>query len=320
MELADLARWTPIAVDVSGPQPSIDWCDLSDVRFDDPFFDQTVARCRDGRAVVRTDLDALLALDAFPSIEPAGFIFHLSRCGSTLVTRLLQTMRSTLVVVEPAVLNAVLRLAPDRVDEAVRVEVLRLLIRALGRGRPGDEVRSIIKFSSWNILRAPLLTAAFPEVPKIWLQRSPLEVAASLLARPPGWLSNPSTMQEIFAVEAAGSSDERVARALDTMLGAAGALQPDRCFDYRQLPDAIWQEIAPLFGIEITRAQREIMRAQARFSAKSAVPIPYEVVPTSGEPDIARVYSVDMDQSIARYRALGDAIAAQPRREVPCFS
>lgn len=33
MELADLARWTPIRFDFSGPVPVVDWADLTAVRF-----------------------------------------------------------------------------------------------------------------------------------------------------------------------------------------------------------------------------------------------------------------------------------------------
>ena len=44
MELADLARWSPIRLDFSGPAPVVYWADLSAERFVEPFFDQTIAR------------------------------------------------------------------------------------------------------------------------------------------------------------------------------------------------------------------------------------------------------------------------------------
>jgi hypothetical protein len=115
MELADLARWTPIRLDFSGPAPTVDWADLSAERIVEPFFDQTVARWVSGpraRPVVRTGLEALVALDTQPSLEPAGIIFHLSRCGSTLVSRLLGTLPGVVVLAEPSPLNALLGLDP----------------------------------------------------------------------------------------------------------------------------------------------------------------------------------------------------------------
>ena len=109
MEIADLARWTPIRFDFSGPAPMVDWADLSADRFVEPFFDETVARWATGpyaRPLVRTGLDGLLALDSEPSLEPAGMIFHLSRCGSTLVSRLLGTLPGVVVLAEPSPLTA----------------------------------------------------------------------------------------------------------------------------------------------------------------------------------------------------------------------
>ena len=191
MELAELARWTPIRFDLSGPVPTVDWADLSEERFVEPFFDQTVARWASGpraRPLVRTGLEALVILDNEPSLEPAGMIFHLSRCGSTLVSRMLGTLPGTVVISEPSPLNALLGLDPGRVSEAMLVRSVRLLVRALGRCRHGDEHHLVLKCTSWNIRRREILAAAFPETPWAWVQRDPAHVLASLLAKPPGWL------------------------------------------------------------------------------------------------------------------------------------
>ena len=56
-------------------------------------------------------------------------IFHLSRCGSTLVSRLLGTLPGVVVVAEPAPLNTLLGLNPDRINEAALIEAVRLLSR-----------------------------------------------------------------------------------------------------------------------------------------------------------------------------------------------
>ncbi len=125
MDIADLARWTPVRLDFSGPAPAVYWADLSAERFVEPFFDQTVTRWASGptaRPLVRTGLEALVALDGEPSLEPAGIIFHLSRCGSTLVSRLLGTLPGVVVLAEPGPLNSILGL--DRVDEATLVKLV----------------------------------------------------------------------------------------------------------------------------------------------------------------------------------------------------
>ena len=279
MELADLARWTPIRLDFSGPAPTVDWADLSAVRFVEPFFDETVARWASGphaRRLVRTGLEALVALDSQPSLEPAGMIFHLSRCGSTLVSRLLGTLPGVVVAAEPAPLNALLGLDPDRVDEAALVAVVRALVRALGRCRHGDERRLVLKCTSWNVRRRALLAAAFPETPWIWVQRDPARVLASLLATPPGWLrlqAAPRQAARRFGLDPAAvpqmAGAEFVARALGAMLDAAAADPAHRlCIDHADLPEAVWQRIARHFGLETDPAVIDRMIDESRFYSK----------------------------------------------------
>jgi hypothetical protein len=288
MELADLARCTPIRFDLSGPVPTVDWADLSAERFVEPFFDQTVARWSTGpqaRPLVRTGLDALLALDSEPSLDPAGMIFHLSRCGSTLVSRLLGTLPGVVVIAEPSPLNALLGLDPDRVDGPTLVRLVRLLVRALGRCRQGDERHLVLKCTSWNIRRREILAAAFPETPWVWVQRDPAHVVASLLANPPGWLglgATPPATARLFgldpvAVPARGRV-EFTARALGAMLWSA-ATDPNRrlSIDYADLPAAIWRQVAPHFGIEADAASVERMTEESRFYSKDAAPREFSV-------------------------------------------
>ena len=283
MEIADLARWTPIRFDLSGPTPTVDWADLSTEHFVEPFFDQTVARWARGphaKPLVRTGLDAFLALDSEPSLDPAGMIFHLSRCGSTLVSRLLGTLPGVVVIAEPSPLNALLGLDPDRVDGATLVRLVRLLVRTLGRRRHGDERHLVLKCTSWNIRRREILAAAFPETPWVWVQRDPVDVMASLMANPPGWLGlgvvNPQTARRFGLDPVAIPASARVeftARALGAMLWSA-ASDPGRrlSIDYTDLPAAVWERIAPHFGLEIDAAAIERMTEQSQFYSKAAEP------------------------------------------------
>jgi hypothetical protein len=283
MEFADLARWTPVRLDFSGPAPTVDWADLSAERFVEPFFDQTVARWAAGapaRPLVKTGLEALTALDGEPSLEPAGMIFHLSRCGSTLVSRLLGTLPGVVVLAEPGPLNALLGLEPDRVDDAALVEVVRLMVRALGRYRHGDERLLVLKCSSWNIRRRAVLAAAFPQTPWLWVQRDPGRVLASLLAKPPGWLglqATPARAAQLFDLDPATvpamTRAEFAARVLGAMLAAAATDSVGRlCIDHADLPDAVWQRAALHLGIQADAAAIDRMIAESRFYSKDPAP------------------------------------------------
>jgi hypothetical protein len=162
---AALARWTPVRLDFSGPTPAVDWADLSSERAwstRSSIRPSPVGR-PPARPLVRTGLEALVALDCEPSLELAGIIFHLSRCGSTLVSRLLGTLPGIVVVTEPAPLNALLGLDPDRIDDATLVQLVRLVVRALGRCRHGNERRLVLKCTSWTSAAGRSWRSLFPK-------------------------------------------------------------------------------------------------------------------------------------------------------------
>jgi len=273
-ERMDLARWTPVRLSLQPPEATLDWAALSGIRFEEPFFDQTVARWAD-RPVQRTGLRELALLDAEPSLDPMGFVFHMSRCGSTLVSRLLSTLPGMVVVSEPGPVNALLEIDPALVDADARATVLRLLIRALGRVRFGDERHYVVKLSSWNVRLLPLFRAAFPDVPWVFVHRDPAAVMASILAGPPGWMQLrrfPRHAEYLFGIDAVESMapEEFCARALAAMIEAWLAEAPPDALtiDYRTLPGAIWERVAPRFGLGLQDADIARMTAEARFSAK----------------------------------------------------
>jgi hypothetical protein len=315
MELAELARWTPIRVDLSGAAPVIDWADLSEERFVEPFFDQTVARWASGsraRPLVRTGLEALIILDNEPSLEPAGMIFHLSRCGSTLVSRLLGTLPGAVVIAEPSPLNALVGLDPGRVSEVTLVRLVRLLVRALGRCRHGDEQHLVLKCTSWNIRRREILAAAFPETPWIWVQRDPANVLASLMTTPPGWLglgvTSPRTARLFGLDPAAVPARARVefaARALGAMLEAAATDPAGRLsIDYADLPGAVWRRVAPHFGLEADSAAIERMIEESRFYSKDPSPRVFDEDAPGRRPMTAAIRDAAQRFAEPGYRAL----------------
>ncbi|MGF2946298.1 hypothetical protein [Mycobacterium sp. Lab-001] len=315
MEFADLARWTPIRLDFSGAAPAVYWADLSAERFTEPFFDRTVNRWAAGptaRPLVRTGLDALAALDDEPSLEPAGMIFHLSRCGSTLVSRLLGVLPGVVVVAEPAPLNTLLGLGPGRLDDATLVHLVRLLVRALGRRRHADEQRLVLKTTSWNFRRRAVLAAAFPDTPWVWVQRDPALVLASLLADPPGWLglqAHPLRAAWRFGLDPAAvptmGRAEFAARALGAMLDAAdGDMTRRLCVDHAELPAAVWERVGPHFGLDIDTAAIELMAEKSLFHSKDSAKRVFADEPANRSPITDEMRTAARRYAEAGYRAL----------------
>ena len=214
-------------------------------------------------------------------------------------------------------LNALLGLDPDRVDEATLVRVVRLLVRALGRCRHGDERRLVLKCTSWNIRRRAVLAAAFPETPWVWVQRDPARVLASLLAEPPGWLglqAEPARAARRFGFDPVlvrppsrpCHVTEFAARALGAMLEAA-ASDPARrlCIDHADLPAAVWERVVPHFGLEADATAIERMTAESRFYAKDPASARFFVGDDPGRRPMTDAMRVAAERFAERaYRAL----------------
>lgn len=303
-----LAGFVPYRIDLRADPPIVAWCHIGARRFTEPFFEETIqAVLEDPFSLVfqhRTPLEALtdFAPPAFGP-EPTGFIFHLSRCGSTLVTQMLAELPSSMVLSEPAVLDALLRAPHAPVDEPRRIALLRGLVGALGRPRAGGERRLFVKLDSWHVHALPLLRRAFPDVPWIFLLRDPLEVLVSHRRRRgaqmiPGVLT-PAAAALDLASAAGMEPDAYAAHVLSRFcvaarggLGLGGGL----LVHYDELPRAVDAVIAAHFGVTWTDAERACMRAVAQRDAK----------------DPARAFSPDSaakrDEATARERELCDAI------------
>jgi len=85
----------------------VEWLDVGTLRFTDPFFENTVRRA--GRRAERwtQPLESLTGIAPGPG--PAGLIFHVSRCGSTLISQMLSTA-GQLVLSEPPPVDGIFRL------------------------------------------------------------------------------------------------------------------------------------------------------------------------------------------------------------------
>src|ERR1041384_7884431 len=115
---------------------------LGGLRFTAPFFEQTIGQAMRhpfnllfGHSSPLAEIAA--RADDMPELEPSGFIFHMSRCGSTVVSQMLAALPRNVVLSEPAPIDQILRL-PDRFPNAPESEVVRCLrglVVALGRRR-----------------------------------------------------------------------------------------------------------------------------------------------------------------------------------------
>ncbi len=238
----------------------------------DAFMQETIARIPAAESFVhiaREDLGK-----ASPETAPAGLIFHVARCGSTLISQLLKTLDNVVVYSEPLPFNELL-LPPHKGPRHELVAALRSLGDAFARhaGRP-----YVLKFSSWNTLFCDLLTEAFPGSPWILSLRDPVEVGVSLLQQPAGWMraNDDASRQLIRYVDpdsTARSPEEFVARLYGAFCAAACHLDAGRgrLVRHDALPAAAWEIVAPHFSQSVDDVQRERMAQAARINAKAPV-------------------------------------------------
>jgi hypothetical protein len=265
------AGWLPAQVVWDGAELAVDWAYFGARRLAAPLYegDLRAALARPFNVLFRfrTPLSALGRwAGALPSLRPSGLIFHMSRCGSTLVSQMLAAAPANLVVSEGAPIDVVLQLGG-----AAPVGSLQAMIGALGQVRDGER-RYFIKLEAWHLLALPAFRAAFPDTPWLFLYREPAEVIVSHL-RQPAPLAPPAVLDALCgtgADERAGA--ELTAQALGAICRAALEAQGvggGLLVNYAELPAALWSRILPHFGVTWSDDERAAMTAAARFDAKA---------------------------------------------------
>lgn len=237
---------------------AIDWAHFAGAPLAEPFFSASARRAIDRpfnrlfRHVTALG-DFIGHAEAEGSLAPDGFIFHMSRCGSTLVAQMLAALPGTIVVSEAPPLDAVVPLgSPD---------ALQTMVAALGRKRAGNERRYFVKLDFAHALALPLFRAAFPATPWVFLYRDPIEVLASQMqARGLQTFGFP----DLPAEEGCAAALAAVCHAALAELEKGDGL----AVNHADLPEGI-DGILGHFGIACGAAERALMAPASRRNAKA---------------------------------------------------
>lgn len=281
MSPASFRGWTPIRIYSSPDGLMVDWCQMGEQRFVDPFFDQSIAGAlRNFAQRLFRRQTPIAFLEDFarecPGLPPSGLIYHLSRSGSTLVSQMLAQVPQNLVLSDAPPLDRVINahLHDPTVTDEQRILWLRGLVSALGQPRHG-ETRFFLKLDSWHVLQLPLIQRAFPAVPWIFLYRDPLDVLlshhevrgtqvlpgvlpAKLFDLDPPW-APPATFDEYAARVIA-----RLARAAAENTSSGRG----RFVHYAELPGAVADLCNLFFNTPIGPEETSVMAQALPFHAK----------------------------------------------------
>jgi hypothetical protein len=180
----------PVQFRYENYRAEIRWMYFGQVYFQEPFFEDTCLRCKqlpENQTAVWTSTNALLQLATKSEfLNPDLFIFHVSRCGSTLLSQAFSLRSDCLVLSEVPLLDQLLRFSFKQ-HTITTYEInawFKAALQLLGRKRTQQEKFLLVKCDSWHVFFYERLRALFPNSAFSLLTRSPEEVFQSQLKSP----------------------------------------------------------------------------------------------------------------------------------------
>lgn len=273
-----LRGWIPSTIDRSSDPLLCRWLYTGQHRFTEPFFSDTIAQCkllpqnRSGRKVC-SSLDMVREWCGPGSAPPAAFIFHVSRCGSTLLSQLLALLPDNNVLSEVPFFDEALRLPYQ--DRGIGQEESASLFEAAIRWYSRPDLKTFIKTDSWHILFYPLIRRLYPATPVILLYRAPQAVLRSQqnkrgihavpgLVEPAlfGW-NRDETLSTPF--------DEHLRKVLETYYTAfidAARADDVLLVNYSEGMEKIMYRVASHVGLALTDEARTQIAERCRYHGK----------------------------------------------------
>ena len=279
--------WLPVRTQWREQKLWADWAYVGAGPFREPFFEQSVVRWRskpfNRLFPYTTPVDCTTPIDMLADAQrqrshraPTGFIFHMSRCGSTLVSQMLAASARHIVISEAEPIDTVVQARRSRpgLTEEEQIEMLRSVVGALGQMRSGKEQHFFIKLDSWHAMALPLFRRAFPSTPWIFLYREPVEILVSQ-SRKRGLHMVPGLLGDVFDEKLSETAPNLEAycghvlarigeSVLKNYIGGQGLL-----INYRDLPEAVWADVLPHFGVSCSAVDRAAMAEVGQYDAKS---------------------------------------------------
>ncbi|WP_264553773.1 sulfotransferase [Flavobacterium sp. N2038] len=178
-----LLNWIPIKLIEKDNEIYFEWIYLGDLNYNEPFFDETIAKCRklpynsNWFKTVSTLENLIDWSKELVAVEVKSLVFHVSRCGSTMLSQSLATSAENIVISEAPIIDQILR--SYSFDLEKKTILLKSVIALLGQKRFPEQKNLIVKLDAWHIFNAPYLRSVFPETPFALLYRNPAEVLRS---------------------------------------------------------------------------------------------------------------------------------------------
>ena len=270
---ADQPRPFPVDIRRAGRGFAVTLQDIAPAAFTDPFVAETIARLSGEIREQPLELFCEQAPD-LAAIAPRGIIYHVSKCGSTLVSQALKQLDDITVYSQPEALNGLL-MPPHACEPEALTRGLRDFGALLAQHAAGPYV---LKLESWHALYCRELQRAFPATPWVFCIRDPVDVAVSVMEDPdPGvWYRRLGSEANPFFDEfglpqgSVATPGDYIALFYTKFCAAIRQLPPrtGRVVLYDSMPESIWSRIAPAFGLTVSAAGLARMQRSTAYYSK----------------------------------------------------
>lgn len=183
-----LNGWLPVKIITGEEELLCQWMYTGDQPFNEPFFSDTLLRCKQlpenkhGFKVVSSIQMLQEWMPITKTLQPTVFIFHVSRCGSTTLTQLLDLDPANRTLSEVPIFDEILRL-PYTHPQSGHADAIEKYFRAAltwySQPHHENENRLYIKTDSWHLHFYTLLRTWYPDIPFLVITRTPGEVLQS---------------------------------------------------------------------------------------------------------------------------------------------
>ena len=258
------------------------WLYVGNKNFTEPFFDDTILACR-SLPQNRHPQKCMSSIDVLADwvkemdvIEPTAFIFHISRCGSTLISQMLGVQPANIILSEVPFFDDLLRHGKKKDCMPAILPQLKAAIGLCGARQNENQQQLFIKADSWHIHFYKELRALYPAVPFFLLYRKPDEVIRSQQKKR-GMQAIPNLLEaDIFGFDKDMIStmqlDEYMGMVVESYLDAfLEILQKDKlayAVNYHDGAMEIVNTITDVTGLQISEAEKLLMQKRAGFHAK----------------------------------------------------
>ncbi len=274
--------YVPVAIDPEG-RGRIFWADLQQRPLREWQHLYTVRNAITEGAVKAfyTDMDILLDDRLADEAVPIrGLIFHISRCGSTLLGKCLAACPEHLVINQGGPLQrgfwawATKDFRREMPTSKPYQSMLKRLIGAMARRRGGSYQAAFVKFISWNSLYIDFIRSSFPGVPALFMYRDPVEVIAAVQAETTAVLLARGTPQARLLT---GLSPEETAKMNDVEYLThcyANYFRHALCakklplLNYREMKRENFQDIVRV-GLDLKPKHNQVLLMQRQFNVHS---------------------------------------------------